>query len=453
MKKLFSVLLSLCLLLTCSVCVFAAGDAEDATVAVGDSIVFGRYEQDNDPENGPEDIEWIVLDVRDGQALLISRFLLDCVPYQEDFSDTTWENCSLRKWLNDTFLNTAFTEDEQTVIAEETVPADENPSYDTDTGNDMTDKIFLLSVSEADEYFNSKEARACTATEYAAVQGATGGAENWWWLRTPGSSSQYAVMVSDSGAISSNGCMNAGNEKITLTADQIAELSVPVVDSKVTVKIDGEDMVLTVNEDGTGTGFNNQVAVRPVLWLMLDDQNDLFTVLSGSGEDAVQGDWEEEQYFEEDEEGYVEEYDEDGYLVHSEEPYYVDGIQVGTLCYDAVIPCSFLDETYNTTSLWILPVIGPEEPIERCLSFTLNMMYFSMDDPKGLGLQNIYCRENGTFQKVGYLDMPNLFENYTMDFEFENPTKIDGFALMAYTPSQPGAFSLGCSLSDVYYIK
>ena len=76
-----------------------------------------------------------------------------------------------------------------------------------------------------------------------------------------------------------------------------------------------------------------------------------------------------------------------------------------------------------------------------------------MEDPKGLGLQVIYCRENDAFQKAGYLDMPNLNENYTMDFKFETPTKIDGFALMAYTPSMAGAFSLGCVLTDVFYLK
>ena len=210
MKKLFSMLLSLCLLLTCSITVFADGSADKAPV-VGDTVVFGRYEQDNDLTNGPEDIEWIVLDVQDGEALLISRYLLDCMPYQESFTNTTWEDCSLREWLNLAFLNSAFTKGEQDVIAEKTVTADENPSYDTDPGNDTTDKIFLLSVPEADTYFDSKDARAATATEFAVAQGAEGTAENWWWLRTPGGSAQYAVIVTETGGISNNGCMNGGN--------------------------------------------------------------------------------------------------------------------------------------------------------------------------------------------------------------------------------------------------
>lgn len=146
-------------------------------------------------------------------------------------------------------------------------------------------------------------------------------------------------------------------------------------------------------------------------------------------------------------------YDENGILIHKEEPYYKDGKKSGTLCYDAFIECRFSDETYTTTSSWILPVIQPEVTLDKCLSFTLNLAYYMIEDPKGLGTQVIYCRQNGIFKKVGYLDMNELNEIYSIDFKFEKPKKIDGFALMAYKPSKTGSISLGSGLTDVYYLK
>ncbi len=164
---------------------------------VGDSYTFGAYEQDNDQENGKEAIEWIVLDkdTNDGLSLLlVSKQALDCQPYNSSYTDVTWESCSLRKWLNDTFLNEAFTSAEQEKIQNTKVSADKNPGYSTDPGKDTTDKVFLLSIPEAEQYFSTDEARKCVPTAYAIAQGAytsdrytSGGkATCLWWLRSPG---------------------------------------------------------------------------------------------------------------------------------------------------------------------------------------------------------------------------------------------------------------------------
>lgn len=69
-----------------------------ADAAVGDIVTFGSYEQDNDLENGMEPVEWYVLDKEDGEATLMSVYLLDWQSYNEDFIDMTWEDCTLRSW-------------------------------------------------------------------------------------------------------------------------------------------------------------------------------------------------------------------------------------------------------------------------------------------------------------------------------------------------------------------
>ena len=155
--------------------------------SVGDVVTFGSYEQDNDKNNGKEDIEWIVLAQEKNRLLVISRYGLDVKRFAE--RSATWETSELREWLNNSFLQNAFDAYEQSMIPEVTVPAHKNPSYTQNPGNATQDKVFVLSAKEADEYFASKDERACHATPYAIDQGAYVLPKNencQWWLRTPG---------------------------------------------------------------------------------------------------------------------------------------------------------------------------------------------------------------------------------------------------------------------------
>ena len=177
------------------------------TAEVGDIVLFGAYEQDNNLSNGKEDIEWLVLAKKDDKILVISDNALDCQPYNTtDTDDVMWESCSLRKWLNGTFLNAAFSTEEQALILNTNVSADKNLEYDTNPGNATTDKVFLLSIDEADKYFNSDEARKCVPTVYSKANGAyTSSGYCWWWLRSPGFSQDFAVNVYVGGSILYNG--------------------------------------------------------------------------------------------------------------------------------------------------------------------------------------------------------------------------------------------------------
>lgn len=183
----------------------SAKQAQIKNAKVGDIVYFGTYEQDNDTSNGKENIEWRVLAKENSRVLVISDKALDCQPYNSSYTEeVTWENCSLRKWLNGTFLNKAFSPEEQAQIQNTTVSADNNPQYSTNPGNATTDKVFLLSINEVEKYFNSDEARKCAPTAYAKAQGAStsdtcktpsGAATCWWWLRSPGDDQSSAAYV------------------------------------------------------------------------------------------------------------------------------------------------------------------------------------------------------------------------------------------------------------------
>ena len=178
---------------------------------IGSTVFFGAYEQDNDTADGKEEIEWIVLAKEGDRALVISKYALDCRLYHPSMSDVTWETCSLRKWLNGPFMD-AFGDEERGCILDTVVTADANPEFNTPPGNDVTDKVFLLSITEACKYFGSDEARKCSATDYAKAQGVwkssrhtTGGKSACWWLRSPGSLADHAAIVLDEGSVETDG--------------------------------------------------------------------------------------------------------------------------------------------------------------------------------------------------------------------------------------------------------
>ncbi|MBR1862393.1 MAG: hypothetical protein IJ796_11160 [Lachnospiraceae bacterium] len=134
----------------------AAGESAALTAPAfeaGDYIFFGSYEQDNDLENGPEPIEWEVMKIEDGKAFLLSKYVLDSRRYNETGKAVTWETCTMRGWLNDEFLNAAFTPGEQDAIIDTEVVNDDNPYYGTEGGNDTVDKLFLLSYDEMREFY------------------------------------------------------------------------------------------------------------------------------------------------------------------------------------------------------------------------------------------------------------------------------------------------------------
>ena len=172
-------------------------------IKVGDTYKFGLFEQDNNSSNGKEEIEWIVLDKEGMSLLLISKYALDCQRYNTPFTSVTWETCSLRKWLNGTFINNAFSSGEQSMIQTTTVTADKNPSYSTSPGNNTTDKVFLLSITEVNQYFSSDSVRQCQGTAYCYALGAYKASNGncCWWLRSPGYDSSYAANVTGDGSV------------------------------------------------------------------------------------------------------------------------------------------------------------------------------------------------------------------------------------------------------------
>lgn len=188
----------------------------------GNTIAFGRYEQDKNTENGPEEIEWIMLDYdeKEDKVLLLSKYGLDVKPYDNtEGKDITWEECSLRKWLNSEFLQSAFSDEECAAISLTMVDNSSTQGYsgwNTNGGNNTEDYVFLLSVSEAIRFYNISEKdrdnviARIAPTDYAKAQGAwtyekktkEGKMAGVYWLRSPGGQQHEVAIVDSPGNLS-----------------------------------------------------------------------------------------------------------------------------------------------------------------------------------------------------------------------------------------------------------
>ena len=161
---------------------------------------------------------------------MISKYALDNVKYNETYPSVTWETSTIRSWLNNDFYNKAFRNADKSLIVQSYLENKNNADYNTKGGNSTYDKMFLLSIEEANKYFSSDVTRAASATPYAEGKGArtisylkknhyniwkddfpkwkAAGIPDsscWWWLRSPGGPQDRAAGVRTDGYVVSYG--------------------------------------------------------------------------------------------------------------------------------------------------------------------------------------------------------------------------------------------------------
>lgn len=191
---------------------YSGGSASYAfnNIKVGDVVNFGRYEQDNNYNNGSEPIQWRVLDIdyTSGKALLLSVYGLETMAYHWDAAPVTWENCSLRQYLNSNFYKGVFSDTERPLIAQTRNSNPPSPTYGTYGGNDTFDYVFLLGINDVRYYFASEASRKASPTQLARAHGAYGTADvncAWWWLRSPGQKTNCASSINSIGVLLDTG--------------------------------------------------------------------------------------------------------------------------------------------------------------------------------------------------------------------------------------------------------
>lgn len=116
------------------------------TAEEGDSFLLGKYEQDNNLDNGFEDIEWVILEKGRDFFTAITKYSIECMPYNDSWEPTDWESCDIREWLNQDFYNTAFTQEEKNFIPYTDLENTGNEHFGLSGGNGTKDYVFLLDI-------------------------------------------------------------------------------------------------------------------------------------------------------------------------------------------------------------------------------------------------------------------------------------------------------------------
>lgn len=161
---------------------------------VGDTVTFGTYEQNNNYSDGNENIEWVVIDKQEDKIMVVSKYIIAGQPFNTtNEGHISWENCTLRKWLNNDFLNEAFSDAEKKLITDTTIFSTEYLAHST-TDYSTTDKIFLLSENERNMLSSVDALKGIVTESVIALFSDAANSdvaninpsnfEPLWWLRT-----------------------------------------------------------------------------------------------------------------------------------------------------------------------------------------------------------------------------------------------------------------------------
>ena len=242
-------------------------------IDVGDEITFGKYKD--------EEIEWEVITrhflPEEGKVRveLLSKYALDCQPFNED-GESSWEDCSLRKWLNDDFYNEAFSKSEQKQIVD-------NTYFDyMGDARYLTDKVYLMSLLW---YRMRTDEAVCEPTDYAEDQDIDmkdGNCRYWGrdilQVATNGQGGEikwYPLVFSYDGSISA--AIDQLHKEKAYTADNIGVR--PVINVEYKAPFTQKDL-----DEGDYVTFGTYDEV-PIEWIVVDKERDGVTLFSRYGLD------------------------------------------------------------------------------------------------------------------------------------------------------------------------
>lgn len=145
---------------------------------------FGSYPHDDIRKN----ITWLILEQNGNEAKMISEYVLDACYFSRS-GENVWEDSFLREWLQSSFVDRAFTEEQQEALVKELCECEQWDGQEVIDIDYSFDNVTLLSLDELREYFPTDDARIAKATQYAQDEGAEieyAADCCGWWLRSPG---------------------------------------------------------------------------------------------------------------------------------------------------------------------------------------------------------------------------------------------------------------------------
>ena len=181
---------------------------ETTGFSAGDYVTIGRYEQDGNEKNGPEAIEWIVLETEGDKAFVFSQFPLEKMSYARDEYEVSWDWSRACDWLDGEFMENAFTEEERKAIqythVDNSKEQGPGPANRYEKYSYRGYYVYLLSYAEAVKFFPYEWQRTGAKTDYLINKTKEYKYEKLytgWWLRTLGEGNKTALDVNRVGYI------------------------------------------------------------------------------------------------------------------------------------------------------------------------------------------------------------------------------------------------------------
>ena len=188
-----------------------------------------------------EPIKWRIIEINGSEAMLLADRQMDCAKYNETSAEVQWEKSTLRSFLNgydsddnlenisfaekpqDSFFNSAFSDEEKECIIYSDIENPDNSYYQTNCGDNIKDRIFILSsaevfsspaaarhgfyagsgVDDSAKRFRSTMYAKARGTWYSPVDNYLG--NSFWYMRTNGYSLSNVTYICDFGYIYNRG--------------------------------------------------------------------------------------------------------------------------------------------------------------------------------------------------------------------------------------------------------
>ncbi len=158
--------------------IIEGGGFENVTLDMGyvkENVYWFRYEP----------IKWRVIDKKAGVATLMSEVVLDAHAYRQDYYSNVYENSDVRAFLNQTFYQAAFTEEEKAYLYLSDVDNSAESAGGLSTycpSENTQDYVFLPSYADVTALYPEEAVRTKAGCDYAFSMGLTrlDGAAPWW---------------------------------------------------------------------------------------------------------------------------------------------------------------------------------------------------------------------------------------------------------------------------------
>lgn len=163
-----------------------------------EEISFGRFRQGT--ADTKRKLEWYVIGINQNQMTLLCAKVIRSLPYNEIKTNVTWETCSLRKYLNEQFFESTFSQEEKEAIIEMPLEPALGKGTNLKQCRRTRDRVFLADIDLVETLPNNirlgyPTLRTVEENRLFMGRGLSTKDYIYWWVRNPGKTNLSAQLM------------------------------------------------------------------------------------------------------------------------------------------------------------------------------------------------------------------------------------------------------------------